>query len=170
MALNVKVKRTIDSVFNEHRKGVSRILNEKHLVITVAGYHDKGDNEYDKFDGDAYRLAQIMIGGKYGGPKRPFMRVIHDIFKADADGRVKGLFKRNMRYDKHEKGWYVNWDAVGIGLTNMAHEHMTTGLVQSELPPLAPTTIYKRNAAGYSSPLALYATGQLAECIIARVK
>ena len=42
MALNVKVKRTIDSVFNEHRKGVSRILNEKHLVITVAGYHDKG--------------------------------------------------------------------------------------------------------------------------------
>ena len=88
MALNVKVKRTIDSVFNEHKKGVSRILNEKHLVITVAGYHDKGDNEYDKFDGDAYRLAQIMIGGKYGGPKRPFMRVIHDIFKADDFKRI----------------------------------------------------------------------------------
>lgn len=170
MALNVKVNRTIDDVFAAHRRGVARILNEKHLVIMVAGYHEKGDEKYDKFEGDAYRLAQIMTGGIYGGVKRPFMKVIHDIFKADADGRVKGLFKRNMRYDKHEKGWYVNWNAVGIGLTNMAHEHMTTGLVQSELPPLEPETVYKRNAAGYSSPLALYATGQLAECIIARAK
>lgn len=170
MALNVKVKRSVDDVFNAHRKGVSRILNGKHIVMTVAGYHEKGDDKYDTFDGDAYRLAQIMIGGRYGSQKRPFMKVIHDIFKTDADGRVKALFKRNMRYDKQEKGWYVNWDSVGIGLTNMAHEHMTTGLVQSELPPLAPSTIYKRNAAGYSSPLALYATGQLAECIIARAE
>lgn len=170
MALYVRVEKSEKDVFEANRPGVARILNDRHIAITVAGYHEKGDEKYDKFEGNAYRLAQIMIGGKYGSAKRPFIRVIHDIFKKDADGRVKDLFRRNMRYDKQKRGWYVNWANAGKGLEDMAQEHMATGLVQSELPPLKPTTVYKKNAAGYTSPLSLYATGQLAECIIARIE
>ena len=164
--MGIRVGQSANKTFKRHRKGVARILNEKRITMTVEGHHEARDGLYDKFEGDAYELAKIHTGGLYGVPKRPFMRVIKDIFKTDEE--IKKLIQRNMRYDKSERGWLVNYRSVCLGMERRAQEHMTTGFVQAQLPPLQADTVYKRNKAGYNSPLSLYASGQLVDCIVAR--
>lgn len=153
----------LNEAFDELRRGTARILNEERLVATVYGEH-AGDGLYSKFSGDSYELAEIQITGAYkGGKARPFMYYLREKIEENRGRYAKEIFNENMEYDRHERGWYVDWESIAYELENICIQNLMPE-VSAELPPVSPKTQYEKSEAGYGD-MTLYASGQLVESI-----
>lgn len=148
--------------FEELRRGKAIILNPEELYVTIAGWHSSYD-KYVKFDGDSYELAEIQITGSYGGPARPFMYKLYDKICQNKGHYAKQIFNENIMYDRHQRGWIVDWDAICYQLQDVCIENLMPE-VSSELPPVSAKTQRKKSYYGYGNET-LYASYQLANCI-----
>ena len=152
----------INEAFDNLRRGTAEILNPERLVVTVGDYHNKYDR-YVKFSGDSYELAEIQTNGIYGGPARTFMYDLYEKIEFNRGGYAKRLFNENMEYDRHQRGWYVDWDSIAYELQNICIEKLMPE-VSAQQPPVKPSTQKKKNKYGYGD-MTLYASGQLVESI-----
>lgn len=149
--------------FEEFRRGKALVLNPEELYVTVAGYHSSYDR-YVKFDGQSYELAEIQVTGAYkGGTPRPFMYNLKEKLDQNRGHFSRQIFNENIMYDRHEKGWIVDWDAICYELQNVCIQNLMPE-VSAELPPVTEETQKKKNKYGYGG-MTLYASGQLVECI-----
>ena len=159
------VEQYFDDVFDKFRKGTAQILNPELLVVTVDGDHG-GRNRYVKFSGNSYELAEIQINGTYGenSTERTFMYDLYWKVFEDYDGVVKPIFRNNMTYDRHLRGWWVDWEAICKQLTDVCIVKLMP-VVSAEQPPVKSTTQKKKNKYNYGGNT-LYASGQLVQSIV----
>lgn len=148
--------------FEEYRRGRAEILNPETLYVTVSGWHSSQD-KYVKFNGDVRELAEIHTEGIYGGPARPFMYMLYEKIDTNRGRYAREIFNENIWYDRHERGWYVEWDAICYELQNVCIQNLMPE-ISAELPPINDKSAKKKWEAGYSGDT-LYASYQLAESI-----
>lgn len=149
--------------FEEYRRGRAEVLNPEELYVTIAGWHN-GYDKYVKFSGDSYELAEIQITGSYGGPARPFMYMLKEKLERNRGNFSRQIFNENIMYDRHQRGWIVDWDAISYELRNICLQYLMPE-VSAELPPVSRKTQYKKNRYGYGGEPTLYASHQLVECL-----
>lgn len=161
------VEQDFEDIFDTYRRGSALILNPERLVVTVDGDH-AGDGLYSEFEGSSYELAELQINGAFkGGRPRPFMYDLKELIAENTGNYAKQIINENMMYDRHEHGWYVDWDAIAYELENVCIARLIdTALAQQ--PPVTTETQYKKNYAGYGTKT-LYASGQLVESIHAEI-
>lgn len=153
-------------VFEEYRRGKALVLNPEELYVSVYGNHSKYDR-YVKFEGDAHQLAEIQVTGSYGGPARPFMYTLKELLDMNTGHYAKRIFNENIWYDRHERGWYVEWDGVIYELQKVCIENLMP-TVSAMMPPVSKQTQKKKNKYGYGSQT-LYASYQLVNCITVEI-
>lgn len=161
------VEQDITSAFEFYRRGTAGILNPAELKVSVDGYHSNYD-KYVKFNGDSFELAEIQITGAYGGPARPFMYGLKEKVDYNRGNYAKEIFNENIWYDRHKRGWFVEWDSIAYQLENVCIEELMPE-VSDEMPPVSAKTQRKKNQFGYGGKT-LYASGQLASCIVVLVE
>ena len=152
----------LNDAFDYYRRGRAEILNPERLVITVDGSHSKYDR-YVKFSGDSYELAEIQITGSYGGPSRTFMYDLYEKIESNHGHFAKEIFNDCIEYDRHQRGWIVDWDSVCYELENVCIEELMPE-VSAQQPPVKSSTQKKKSKYGYGSET-LYASGQLVQSI-----
>ena len=157
----------LNEAFDKYRRGTAEVLNEERIVVTVDGSHSSSDR-YVKFNGDAYELAELQISGSYGGPSRPFMYELKELIEQNHAGYAKQIFNENIMYDRHQRGWIVDWDAVCYELENVCIPNLMP-LVSAMMPPISSKTAKKKRKYGYGGEPTLYASGQLVESIHAEI-
>ena len=167
------VSQGLYDVFEEYRRGKAIVLNPEDLYVSVGGWHPKKD-KYVKFEGDAYELAEIQIKGTYvqseegpAGTQRPFMYHLKELLEQNTGRYAKQIFNENIWYDRHQKGWFVEWDAVKYQLQNVCIENLMP-MVSADMPPVSKSTQKKKSRYGYGDDT-LYATGKLAELIYVEI-
>lgn len=158
-----KVEYKLNSAFNSLRKGSAKILNPRVLTVTVDGAHSSSD-KYVKFAGNSHELAEIQATGIYGGPARTFMYDLYKKIKDNSGGYAKEIIQSNMKYDRHRRGWYVDWWNVINELEDICIQELMPE-VSAEQPPVTTKTQYKKSENGYGD-MTLYATGQLFQSIV----
>ena len=157
----------VSDVFDRYRRGTARILNPERVVVTVDGDHG-GVDKYVRFSGDSYELAKIQtVGGYKGGTERPFMYNLYEKIDENRGNYAKEIINENMWYDRHERGWYVEWDGFCYELENVCIQKLMPE-VSAELPPVTAETQQKKYKYNYGD-MTLYASGQLVECIHAEI-
>jgi hypothetical protein len=156
----------LNNAFDNLRRGTAKVLNPQLIILTVDGEHSRYDR-YVKFSGDSYELAELQISGAYGGTERPFMYMLKDKLEENRGNYAKRVFNENMWYDRHSKGWVVEWDAIAYELENICIENLMPE-VSSELPPIKPKSQKKKSKYGYGTET-LFASGQLVRCIHAEI-
>ena len=154
----------------QYRRGVAEILNPQEILITIDGGHGNQD-KWVKFSGSSYELAEIQINGDYGinATPRPFMYMLYEKIDENRGRYARQIINENMWYDRHERGWYVEWDAICYELENVCIENLMPE-VSSELPGLTKRSEKKKADNGYGGEPTLYASHQLVECIHAIVE
>lgn len=157
------VEHDLGNTFNKLRKGTALILNPRTLTVTVDGGHASYD-KYVKFAGNSHELAEIHTTGIYGGPARPFMYKLYQKIRDNSGGYAKQIIEDNMTYNRHNRGWYVNWWNVITELETTCIQELMPE-VSAELPPINTKSQYKKSENGYGD-MTLYATGQLFESIV----
>lgn len=160
------VSYNLNSTFNKLRKGSAKVLNPRNLRVTVNGSHGASD-KYVKFAGNSHELAEIQVSGIYGGPGRPFMYKLYEKIKNNTGGYAKEIIDGNMKYDRHQRGWYVDWWNVANQLEDICINELMPE-VSAELPAITTKSQYKKSENGYGD-MTLYATGQLFESIIVEI-
>jgi hypothetical protein len=148
--------------FEKFRRGRAEVLNPATLYVSVSGWHSSYD-KYVKFEGDARQLAEIHVEGLYGGPPRPFMYKLWEKIDSNRSHYAREIFNENIEYDRHDRGWYVDWDAISYELQTVCIENLMPE-VSAELPPINEKSARKKEEAGYGGGT-LYASYQLSECI-----
>lgn len=137
------------------------------ITMTVKGFLAPSDN-YSRYYGDAYELAEMHASGVGSLPKRNFMEnakrmIMHDQSIRDA---LAKKIKASTKYYKRTKQFVVNWEHVGTWLASKIRSLLKSGKLG--LAPLMPKTVKDKKRYGYGrSPL--YASGGLAECITYKV-
>lgn len=151
-----------------YRRGTAMILNPERVVITVDGSHG-GADKYVKFSGDSYELAEMQIAGSFhaNAKERPFMYALWEKINENRGNYAKQIINENMWYDRHQHGWFVEWESICYELENICIEKLMPE-VSAEMPPVTAKTQKKKNKYGYGS-MTLYASGQLVECIHAEI-
>ena len=162
-----EVNQDID-VIDLFRKGKSQILNPHELTVTVLDEKHKDDGKgYSKGKYSCYELAEILINGwqyHINTPvKRPFMFYLKELIDNNHRHHVAPIFKKNMKYDKNQKGWIVDWDAISTELSRLC-EKMLAQDVSPMLTPITAESQSDKSAAGYDDTT-LYATGQLFKAV-----
>lgn len=157
------VAQDITGAFNFYRRGKSLVLNPEELYVSVGGWHSSYDR-YVKFNGSNHELAEIQITGAYGGPARPFMWSLKDKIDRNKGHYSRQIFNENIMYDRHQRGWIVDWDAICYELENICIQNLMPE-VSAEMPPINSKSQKKKNKYGYGGEPTLYASGQLAESI-----
>lgn len=152
----------LNNAFDTYRRGRAVILNPATICISVDGSHS-GSDRYVKFSGDSYELAELMINGTYGGPSRPFMYLLKEKIEENRGNLAKQIFNENIMYDRHQRGWLVDWDAICYEIENACIQELMPE-VSAELPPISAGAQKKKNKYGYGG-MTLYASNQLVECI-----
>lgn len=162
------VEQNLDNVFQINRKGSAMILNPQELWVTIDGDHGSR-NRYVKFSGDSYKLAEIQIDGTYGknSTERTFMYDLYEELRYNHRKLARDVFYDNMEYDRHLRGWWVNWNRVCKELTDVCIINLMP-IVSAKQPPVKPSTQKKKSKYGYGSDT-LYASGQLVQSIIVEV-
>ena len=162
-----RVARRIKNPVKDKIPSKVKILNNAKIRMTVVGEHMAMDMYYDKWEGDAFKLAQVMIDGSYGGPPRPFMKVIKE--ELEASKELKEFTKKHITWNDKKTECTVDWDSIAHKMETLAHEYMMFGIVAGKVAPLKPNTVYKKHSEGYNGSETLYASGQLAHMIVAQV-
>ncbi len=152
------------SAFDLYRKGTSMILNPANLLVTVADNPHSGDEEYSKWEGDCYELAEIQATGAYdGGVARPFMFYLKELIDNNNRHHVKPIIENNMTYYRSERGWEVDWESIADELGFLCEKILAQD-VSPMLPPITAESQRKKTRAGYGN-MTLYASGQLFEAV-----
>ena len=148
-----------------YKRGKGLILNPRKVTITVKGTHRARD-KWVKFGGNSYKLAELQITGDYGvnSSPRPFMYVLWEKLEENRGRYAKQVINDNMQYDRHQRGWIVDWSGVCHDLENICIENLMPE-VSAEMPPLTQKSEKKKADNGYGGEPPLYASGRLVECI-----
>lgn len=160
------VSYNLNNSFDNLRRGSAKILNPRTLKVTVNGSHGSYD-KYVKFAGNSHELAEIQVSGIYGGPGRPFMYKLYEKIKNNTHGFAGEIINNNMKYDRHHRGWFVDWWNVAKELEDICIEELMPE-VSAELPAINAKSQYKKSENGYGD-MTLYATGQLFESIVVEI-
>lgn len=154
--------------FEEYRRGRAEVLNPADLYVSVAGWHDSYDR-YVKWNGSARELAEMQVEGSYtGGTERPFMYMLWEKIDSNKGRYAREIFNDNIEYDRHQRGWIADWDAICYELQTVCIENLMPE-VSAELPPIKPSSQKKKNKYGYGD-MTMYASYQLVECIEVRAE
>ena len=115
-------------------------------------------------------MAEIQIEGDYGAKAtpRPFMYMLKEKIEENRGRYAKIIFNENIMYDRHQRGWIVDWDAICYEIENVCIQNLMPK-VSAELPPLTKKSYKKKNNNGYGGEPTLFASGQLVKCIQAEV-
>ena len=161
-----EVNQDID-VIDLFRKGKSQILNPRELTVTILDEKHNDDGVYSKGKYTCYELAEILINGwqyHINKPeKRPFMFYLKELIANNHKHHVAPIFKKNMKYDKEQKGWIVNWDSISTELSRLC-EKMLAQDVSPMLTPITAESQADKSRAEYDDTT-LYATGQLFQSV-----
>ena len=157
----------LNEAFDEYRRGSARVLNPERIVVTVDGGHSRYDR-YVKFSGDSYELAELQITESYGGPSRPFMYELKSLIEENHSNYARQIFNENIMYDRHQRGWIVDWDAVCFELEEVCIPALMP-VVSARMPPINAQSAKKKRKYGYGGEPTLYASGQLVESIVAMI-
>ena len=76
---------------------------------------------------------------------------------------IAPIFKKNMIYNKEQKGWIVNWDSIATELSRLC-EKMLAQDVSPMLTAITAESQADKSSAGYGNKT-LYATGQLFQAV-----
>lgn len=163
------VEQDVTGSLLQYRRGTSAILNPAEVLITIDGGHGNQD-KWVKFTGSSYELAEIQINGDYGvnATPRPFMYKLYEKIDENRSRYAKRIINENMWYDRHLKGWFVEWDSICYELENVCIQNLMPE-VSAELPDITDNSKKKKAQNGYGGESTLYASHQLVECIHAIV-
>lgn len=161
----LNVTQNLNHIVIAAKRGKSPVLNLQVLKVTVLGEHTS-DGLYSKWEGDAFELAKVQVRGSAFSEPRPFMNELRLEMKGNK--QVAMIIRKNMRYDRKQKGHIVNWDAMSLELETWCQGKMTD--IFSRMPPIKDSTKQKKARAGYDVSKTLYAQGELAKCIAVEVE
>lgn len=150
--------------FDLYRKGTSMILNPSELNVTIADEQHDSDDYYSRWENSCYQLAEIQINGSYeGGTQRPFMFYLKVFLDNNNRHHVKPIIEHNMTYDRSERGWWVDWDAISEELQPLCEQILAQD-VSPMMPPISEDSQRKKSKANYGN-MTLYASGQLFQAV-----
>lgn len=154
--------------FELFRKGKSKVLNPHQLTVTILDIpHEDDGIGYSKGKYSCYELAEILTNGwqyHINKPvKRPFMFYLKEFIDNNHRRHVAPIIKKNMKYDKKQKGWIVDWNTISDKLSRLCEQILAQD-VSPMLPPVTPETQKEKYVAGYGNET-LYATGQLFKAV-----
>lgn len=154
--------------FELFRKGKAKVLNPRQLTVTILdSKHNDDGKGYSKGKYSCYELAEILINGwqyhKNTPVKRPFMFYLKELIDNNQRHHISPIIKNNMKYDKSQKGWIVDWDAISTQLSRLC-EQMLAQDVSPMLTPITAESQSDKSSAGYGDTT-LYATGQLFQSV-----
>lgn len=163
------IEQDVTDALLQYRRGTAMVLNPQEVLITIDGGHG-GADKWVKFSGSSYELADIQINGTYGvnATPRPFMYNLYEKLDMNRGHYAKQIINENMWYDRHERGWYVEWDSICYELENVCIQYLMPE-VSEELPAITEKSMKKKSKYGYGGEPTLYASGQLVECIHAMI-
>lgn len=162
------VDQDIDDAFALYRKGKSAILNPLELTVTIDDTeHDDDGKGWSKGRYDCYQLADILTNGfqyTVNTPvKRPFMYYLKVLLDNNQRHKVSPIIKKNMEYDRDNKGWWVDWDEIAEELELLCIQILAQD-VSPLMEPITDESQRKKTKAGYGTDT-LYATGQLFKAV-----
>ena len=150
------------------RKGTAQILNPHELTITILDEKHKDDGKgYSKGKYTCYELAEILINGwqyHLNPPvKRPFMFYLKELIDNNNRHHVAPIIKNNMKYDRKQKGWIVDWNNLSTELSRLCEKILAQD-VSPMLTPITAESQADKSRAEYDDTT-LYATGQLFQSV-----